>query len=261
MNLQLSKRKKRVAWIILIWLGAWAVFDFSQPLTRTLFLHALKHPFLLVRGIRREAGALFFFHHYYQEYQRLERENGLLQQQVLALEENRRENNRLRVLLSLKDASEGRMIASKVIAHPLDTWSSGIIIDRGSARGIKVGMPVVTYRGLAGRVMETVSGASKIMLISDPNLGVSSMVERSRQEGLITGTLGGYLTMKYLPQGADIEVGDTIITSGLNGKYPKGILIGKVIELGTEFSGLSRYAVVEPAVNLSNIEEVLVVSQ
>jgi rod shape-determining protein MreC len=87
------------------------------------------------------------------------------------------------------------------------------------------------------------------------------MLQRSRQEGLISGTLGNYLIMRYLPEDVDAKPGDIVITSGLNELYPKGVLIGTVAEINKEFSGLSRYAIVRPAVTLSGIEEVLVIVQ
>jgi rod shape-determining protein MreC len=90
-------------------------------------------------------------------------------------------------------------------------------------------------------------------------MAVSAIVQRSRQEGLISGTLGSSLIMRYLPKDCDIKVSDAIITSGLTENYPKGLLIGRVTDIGEEFSGLSRYAIVRPAVNLATIEEVLVI--
>ncbi len=134
-----------------------------------------------------------------------------------------------------------------------------MIIDKGSYNGIKRGFVVINHLGLVGRVIETGDYTSKIMLINDPSLGVSAIAQRSRQEGLVSGTLGRSLIMKYLPKDADIQVSDVIITSGLTEAYPKGLLIGSVINIGEEFSGLSRYAIIKPAVNLSGIEEVLVI--
>jgi rod shape-determining protein MreC len=122
-------------------------------------------------------------------------------------------------------------------------------------------MAAITYLGLLGRVAETSESTSKIMLVSDPDMGVSGLIQRSRQEGLVCGTLGSHLIMKYLPEEADIKVSDIVVTSGLSQEYPKGLLIGRVIDIGREFSGLSRYAVIEPAVKLSNIEEVLIIVQ
>jgi len=167
----------------------------------------------------------------------------------------------LKELLSLKQNSPDKFIAARVIAHQPDNWSQAVIIDKGSQNGIKRGSAVISYLGLAGSVIEAASSTAKVMLISDPNLGVSAIVQRSRQEGLVCGTLGVNLMMRYLPKDADIALTDTIVTSGLTNKFPKGLLIGTVVEIGEEFSGLSRYAIIKPAVNLSNLEEVLVAAQ
>jgi rod shape-determining protein MreC len=110
-----------------------------------------------------------------------------------------------------------------------------------------------------GRVTETTPSFSKITLINDPDFSVSALIQRSRQEGLVSGTLGTYLIMKYLPKDADVKVDDLILTSGLSSSFPKGLSIGKVIEIGEEFSGLSHYALIKPVVNLSAIEEVFVI--
>ena len=96
-------------------------------------------------------------------------------------------------------------------------------------------------------------------MVNDPSLNISCIDSRSRQEGLLSGTLGPNLIMRYLPEGADIKIGDTIITSGLNSTYPKGLLVGIVVDVSEEFSGLNLYATVRPAVNLTNIEEVLLI--
>jgi len=122
-------------------------------------------------------------------------------------------------------------------------------------------MVAITYLGLAGRVVETTDTTSKIMLINDPNLSVSCIVQRSRQEGLVSGSLGSFLIMRYLPKEADIKVSDVILTSGLTNLYPKGLLVGTVAEVGEELSGLARYAIIKPAVELYNIEEVLIIMQ
>lgn len=183
----------------------------------------------------------------------------LLKNKLNAREEIYLENARLKSLLYFKQKSPYKLIAARVIARSADSWSSSVIIDKGKYNGIKRGMAVITYLGLAGRVIETQEFTSKILLINDPNLGVSSLVQRSRQEGLICGTLGTHLIMRYLPEESDIRIQDVIITSGLNETYPKGLLIGAVVGIGKEFSGLSRFAIIKPAVNLSNIEEVLII--
>lgn len=120
-------------------------------------------------------------------------------------------------------------------------------------------MAAVTFLGLVGRISEAQEFTSKVMLITDPNIGISAIDQRSRQEGLVSGTLGSNLIMRYLPEEPDIKINDTVITSGLNSAYPKGSFIGTVVAIGKEFSGLSSYAIIKPAVNLSDIEEVLII--
>ncbi len=233
-------------------------FFFTIPLRRPL-VSILKLPFNIVKFIQREAGGLIFYHRNLVRNEILEREVEILRQKVNSLNEAYLENARLKDSLDYKRKSSLKLIPARVIARSADNWSASLILDKGSESGIKQGMGVITYLGLAGRVMEVKDSTSYVMLLSDPGLGVSSLVQRSRQEGLVTGTLGNNLIMKYLPEDADIQIGDTIVSSGLNSLYPKGVLIGKVIEIGNEFSGLSRYAIVKPAVNFSNIEEILVV--
>ncbi len=224
-------------------------------------LNTSKEPLGALSWLRRELGGIVFFHYNLTENTRLRNEVDFLRSKVNGLNEIYLENVRLKSNLSLKQNSKLKFISSRVIARPADNWSSGLIIDKGATSGIKKGMAVVTFLGLAGRIVETTALTSKVMLLCDPNLGVSSLIQRSRQEGLVCGTLGNNLIMKYLPEDADIKLQDVIVSSGLNDTYPKGLLIGRVIDIGKEFSGLSLYAIVKPAVNLSNIEEVLVIIQ
>lgn len=228
---------------------------------RTPLLNTLKLPFSFLALMKREAAGIILYHRNFIQNERSKKEISLLRQKLITLDEISLENTRLRNLLSLKQKSPLRVIVALVIGRSPDNWSSLVIIDKGRYNGIKEGMVAISYLGLVGRVMETASSTSKIMLINDPNFSVSALVQRSRQEGLISGSLGSSLVMRYLPKEADIKAADTIVTSGLTDLYPKGLLIGKVMEVGEEFSGLSRYAIIKPAVELSNLEEVLVVAQ
>ena len=191
------------------------------------------------------------------QFGRLINEVESLRQRLFDLREVDQENMRLKGLLSFKQKSPLRLIAARVIARSPDSWSSSIIIDKGRYNGIKRGMAVINTQGLIGRVIESAENNSKIMLINDPSQGISSIVQRSHQEGLVNGCLGPNLIMRYLADDAQIEAGDIIITSELSQVYPKGLLVGRVINIGKEFSGLSRYALIKPAADLSAIEEVL----
>jgi len=213
----------------------------------------------LISLLKREFAGIIFYHRNMIQAEELNSQVGALRWRLFNLRELEQENNRLKDLLDFKQKSPLRLIAARVIGRSPEAWSSNVIIDKGKNSRIRPGMIVVNPRGLVGKVVESGDSNSKVLLISDPSQGISSIVQRSRQEGLISGTLGGNLIMRYLPDEAQIAVGDVIITSELSRVYPKGILIGKVINIGRDFSGLCRYAIVRPAVDLAGIEEVLVV--
>ena len=231
------------------------------PFLRTPVLNTLKYPFVLLTLIKREVRGIIFYHRNFVQNERLKKEIDFLRQKLNTMDEALLENTRLKETLSFKQESPYKVIAARVIGRSPDNWSSLVIIDKGRYNGIKTGRVTINYLGLVGRVIETTESTSEIMLINDPNFAVSAMVKRSRQEGLVAGTLGSSLIMRYLPREADIEASDTIITSGLTDLYPKGLLIGTVVDIGEELSGLARYAIIKPVVELSNIEEVLVIAR
>jgi rod shape-determining protein MreC len=165
---------------------------------------------------------------------KLARENILLKEKIKELEsqvqdlkEIDRENQRLRGLLDFKKRREFSTISAQVIARDLSIWSDTAIIDKGSSGGIAVNMAVVTEDGLAGRITEAGTGISRVLLITDPDSRVGAVLQDSRELGIVEGTLRSVLKMRYLNIDADVREGDTVLTSGFGGNFPKGILIGK----------------------------------
>ncbi len=233
--------------------------SFLIPFFRKSTLDTLRAPLVIFTYIRQELGGLIFYHRNMSENRRLKDEVDLLRRKVMDTGELSAENLRFKKLLSFKQDTSYKVIAARVIGRDPSNWASVLIIDKGRQNGIKKGFVSITFLGLVGRVAEAGEKTSKIILINDPNLSISALVQRSRQEGLVMGSLGGNLVMKYLPKDSDIQVSDTVITSGFTGNYPKGLIIGKVVEVGVEFSWLTRYALIKPAVNLANLEEVLVI--
>lgn len=229
------------------------------PLFRSSSANTFKYPLNIFTWINREIRAFIFFHRNFTENERLKKEISSLRQKIFIAEELSLENKRLKALLSFKQSSPYVVVASKVIGRDPSNWSSTIIIDKGKRDGIRPSLPVITERGLVGKVIEVGNSTSKIMLITDPNFGVSAVLQRSRQEGLVSGTLGNLLIMRYLSADTDIKVSDAVVTSGLSQIFPKGIIIGRVKEIGTAFSGLSRFAMIRSEVDSSTLEEVLVI--
>ena len=253
------KFKKKSLIFSLIFLLLLIFLSCFIPILRTPVINTLKFPLQLFNFLGREAGGIIFYHRNLIRSERLQKEIDFLRRKLSEADELSLENRRFNGLLALKEKSTYKVIAARVIGRSADNWSSAIIIDKGGSSGVKHGMVVITYLGLVGRVVTTTGISSNIKLINDPDISISCMVQRSRQEGLVSGALGNSLIMKYLPKEADINSGDSIITSGLTEAYPKGLIVGTVANVGEEFSGLTRYAVIKPAVNLNSVEEVLII--
>lgn len=251
------KKKTLISSFILVFLLL-SLSSFIPSIRRPL-LNIFRYPLTVLTLIRKEIGGLIFYHRNLVQSEKLKEEVDLLRKKLNDTTEVYLENIRLKELLRFKTDAPYKVIAARVIGRDPSNWSSAVIIDKGSDSGIKKGFVSITFLGLVGRVIEVSSSTSKIILLSDSTLCVSAIIQRSRQEGLVCGSLGGSLIMKYLPKESDIRVNDTVVSSGLTEMYPKGLLIGTVTNIGEEFSGLSRYAVVKPAVDFSSLEEVLVI--
>jgi rod shape-determining protein MreC len=229
------------------------------PALQTPVVDLARQPFSGITFVRREISGIFFYHRNMGLVDQLHKEVQWCKMKLNEATEASRENTRITNLLALKQKSALRFVAVRVIGRAPDSWSSSLIIDKGAQQSIKNNFVVINYEGLIGRVLKANVSTSKILLMNDPAFSVSALVQRSRQEGLVSGALGGLLLMKYLPLEADIVPGDMVISSGLTEIFPKGLVIGKVVEVNQEFGGLSKYALIKPAVNLSSIEEALII--
>ncbi|MFP4661335.1 MAG: rod shape-determining protein MreC [Halanaerobiales bacterium] len=182
----------------------------------------------------------------------------------------RRENIRLRELLSFKNQISFSSLGARVIGYTSTHWDDRIMINRGSRDGIQEDMPVVTYNGsLVGRIEYVGAYTSQVLLANNPEFVVGGIVSRpaSRAIGLVRGQLNerrvnimGNISWNTSSEEGDIREGDIIVTSGLSNIYPKGIPIGKVISVENDNYGLSQKAEIELFMNLKTIEEVLVIT-
>jgi len=200
----------------------------------------------------------------YRDNQTLRAENEEIRQNNLNVTEVVAENARLRTMLDYKKASnQYDLVAATVVGRDLGTWNSTIIINRGSADGITKDMPVVTPQGLVGSVVNVYTRVAKVQLILDPRSAVGALVQRpeSRVAAIVEGSSVSPLTprMVNIARDADIIKSDKLITSGFGGIYPKGLLIGEVIDVVNEEGGLLKYAYLRPAVDFGRLEEVSVV--
>ncbi|MEN6414482.1 MAG: rod shape-determining protein MreC [Veillonellales bacterium] len=200
----------------------------------------------------------------YRDNQTLRSENEQLRQNNLNISEIVAENTRLQAMLAYKTGTpQFDLVLAKVIARDPGTWTSIIVINRGSADGITKDMPVVTPQGLAGNVIRVYSNTAKVQLLLDPRSAVGALVQRpeSRVAAIVEGNGASPFVprMVNVARDADIINGDQIITSGFGGIYPKGLLIGEVVDVVNEEGGLLKYAILKPAVDFDRLEEVFVI--
>ena len=199
-------------------------------------------------------------------FSEMERENKFLrdntaslEKELLNLKEARLENERLRKLLDFKESGRRKFVPSLVIARDPSGMNDTVVIDRGKKDNIEKGMIVISQNGLAGKVSETGWRISRVLLVTDYDSTFSGIVERTREEGAVTGNMRAGLIMKYLDMGCDVKKGDKVITSGLYGVFEKGILIGEVVSVEPDSSGLYMNAIIKPEVDVRRLEEVLVI--
>jgi rod shape-determining protein MreC len=166
---------------------------------------------------------------------------------------------RLKQLLAFKETLNKRVVAAEVIGRDPSPWFKTIIINKGSREGVERGMPVVIPEGIAGLVTDVSGTYAKILLIIDPNSAVDALIQRTRARGIIEGEPSGRLLLQYVLRKHDIHVGDVVISSGLDGVFPKGIRIGYVHEVDKPDSGIFQQLAVTPYADFEKLEEVLVV--
>lgn len=191
--------------------------------------------------------------------ERLRTEMGELQIQLQQERALAQEARTLQALLDLKRSTKLETISAAVIAGAASPDFRTLTIDKGTRQGVQTDMAVVAPAGVVGRVITPTARAAKVQLLIDRNAAVAGLVERTRAQGVVVGTGGDRLEMEYVPGTADIKAGDRVVTSGIDGIYPKGFLIGQ-IESVQRGAGDYTSVVVRPAVELSALEAVLVVS-
>lgn len=209
---------------------------------------------------------------YATEYDALKARVAELESQVAQMEqENReaaetiRENERLRKLLDLREKRTDFVFESATVTgRTTSSWSSTITISKGSLHEVSIGDCVVTENGeLVGVVREVGSNWSSVATLLDPDLAVSARVFRTGDDGILQGDLSlmgeGKTRLGYLTTEAELRPGDDVLTSGMGGVYPSGLVAGKVEQCVFAPSGTEQYAVLQPAADLQRLEEVFVI--
>jgi len=193
------------------------------------------------------------------------RENAALKLELqtlqVRLQEERAEAQRtdsLRQLLELRERADLDTTAAEVIAAAASPEFRTVTIDKGTGAGLQTNMAVISPAGVVGRVILPSGRASKVQLLIDRNAAAGALIERTRVQGVVEGFGDGSLRMEYVPGTADVKSGDLVVTSGIDGIYPKGFVIGTIEQVERGDGGYHEITV-RPAVDFSRLEEVLVV--
>ncbi|OIQ53644.1 rod shape-determining protein MreC [Neomoorella thermoacetica] len=206
------------------------------------------------------------------DYGRLQAENQALKQQVadlkaatVQMEEYRQENNRLRALLNYKTTYQQAFdfVVAPVIARNPNNWYHTLILGLGSRDGLQKDQVVVTSQGVVGRIIAVTPRTAEVLLILDREGAIGGMIQANRTPGIVEGSpdYRGYLQMVHVPRDAQIMPNQVVITSGLGGVFPRGLLLGTVIKTLPEPDGLTQRAIIAPAVDFDRLEEVLVITR
>ena len=191
----------------------------------------------------------------------LELEVAQLQQEIIGLQEQVAEAQILSSLLNFaRSQTENRFTAANIIGKDTSPFIRSVWMDRGSDAGIKQGMPIVTERGLVGRVAEVFANGSRIQLITDPEIVVNVRLQNSRADGALAPQLSGEIWVDLINQDADVSPGELILTSGLGGGYPSDIPVGEVISVRKRDYELFQQVVIQPSVDIDDLEIVLIIT-
>ena len=270
-------RKKKVLTILIVLIVALALISLA-----VLTTEQREDLTFIERGLRIAASPLQHaisslsdkvgnFFGTFTNYEQLQRENAELIQQIeelsianTDLQEAMLENIRLKQMLEFKDTTRNQytLAAAEVIAENNNNLQHTIVLDKGSEDGIQNNMVVINHLGLIGRVVNVLSSSCEVVLITDRQSAVGSRIWETREtlgvvEGM--GSESSYLRLIHMPHDADIEIGDKVISSGLDGIFTEGIPIGTVVEIADEVGGLTKQATIEPYVNFYRLEEVFII--
>jgi rod shape-determining protein MreC len=209
------------------------------------------------RGVRGHSERYLVLVDTEQENGRLREENRWLKAELEESAEVRLANERLRRLLEFKETIDLPVLPAQVIAMDAASWFRTVVIDKGTEHGLREGLAVVVAEGVVGRTVRCGPRQSRVLLVTDASSAVASLVQKNRARGISRGR-GEDLNLEFVLHQEEIEAGDLIVTSGSGGIFPKGLTIGRVMQVTRAEHSLFQEVTVTPSVDFSRLEEVLV---
>lgn len=195
------------------------------------------------------------------EIAKLKKENAELQAKLLNYDEISLENQRLNELLQFSSNDQLELLPSKVIGQDLFSERSTIRISLGSKDGVRKGMAVIHPKGAVGYILSANLGSSVVLLLTDRYAVIDARVQRSRSRGIVKGISPTHAELVYLQRTDDVEIGDLVVTSGLDSIFPEGFPVALVDSVKKQSSGITQDVVLRPVVETSQLEEVFVIKK
>jgi len=198
----------------------------------------------------------------------LQRENSLLKQRIIELQQEIGElretalaKERIQNLVQFRESISSSMIAAEVIGQDPSSWFKSVTINKGEKDGVQKGMAVISPEGVIGQILKTGPYHSNVLLITDYNSAIDSIVQRTRAKAIVEGKGENRCQLKYLLRAEEVTVGDIVVTSGLSGNFPKGLMVGEIMKVDKAGQGIFQYAELVPSVDLTKLEEVLIITE
>ncbi len=173
-------------------------------------------------------------------------------------EELEQENSRLKKFVNFTSTDPDSYVAARVIARDPSPWFQTLMIDKGETDGLMKGSPVLVSEGIVGQIIKVSQDYSRVQLITDRNSAVDALVQGSRIRGMVKGNNEEPCTFVYALRKDEIKAGEMIVSSGLDQVFPKGLMIGRILEIKTENSLLFQDITLDTSVEFDKLEEVLV---
>jgi rod shape-determining protein MreC len=202
-----------------------------------------------------------FLVHLQEENTLLKQRIGELQKEIGELREMALAKERIQNLLQFREKISPSIIAAEVIGQDPSSWFKSVTINKGEEDGVRKGMAVISPEGVIGQILKTGPYHSIVLLITDYNSAVDSIVQRTRAKAIVEGKGENRCQLKYLLRAEDVIVGDIVVTAGLSGNFPKGLMVGEIRKVEKAGQGIFQYAELVPSVDLTKLEEVLIIME
>lgn len=235
--------------------------DFFDGLLMELISPFQKTSTFVIQSVHGVFQKYILLIHLQQENVMLKEKMAELQKENYQMREMAYANERLKRLLQFREKISSSVIAAEVIGQDPSSWFKSVTVNKGEKDGVRKGMAVICPEGVVGQILKTSPRHSTVLLVTDYNSAIDALVQRTRAKAIVEGKGENRCQLKYLLREEDVMIGDAVVTSGLGGNLPKGLMVGEIRRVDKREHGIFQYAELIPSVDLTRLEEVLIIAE